>query len=195
MRGLFVRGLSEEEREALLSMLDSPAGLRARIILLSEEGKRPRDIAAITGLTTRTCCKWIREFNRGGLEALSSRPAHPVIFSLPAEVRERLAELALTPPRQLGLPQDHWSLRRLARYLAENMAEVDCPAVRISHEAVRAALLQRGIRLPRRKRQSSRQELDLRGDGAEPGQGCPRYARQPTRSRELIGIATQEEKP
>src|SRR4051794_37912319 len=100
---IFVREPSAEERarlEAALRAADAFTVRRARIVLLSADGRRPREIAGGLRCAVRTVRNGIRAFNAAGvaaLEAGSSRPksAAPV-----------LGEAALGRPRAI-LHQPH----------------------------------------------------------------------------------------
>lgn len=91
----------------------------ARMILLSRRGLSNRQIAERCGCTPTWVRQIIHRFNAGGVAAVTWYPyycvrAGPVKFV--ADVAEQIAEVALSPPRELiGLSV--WSLAKLREYL------------------------------------------------------------------------------
>ena len=150
---ILVREPSAEERarlEAALRASDAFTVRRAQIVLLSADGRRPREIARGLRCTVQTVRNGIRAFNAAGLEALtagSSRPesAAPVLGEVELE---RLRAVLHQPPRAFGHPRSTWTLDLLAR---EAHAEGLSPAVR-SGETIRQALLRLGVGWKRAKR-------------------------------------------
>src|SRR3954447_14351628 len=150
---IFVREPSAEERARLEAALRAPDAFtvrRARIVLASAEGRRPRAIARDLRCATQTVRNGIRAFNAGGvaaLEAGSSRPrsAAPVLGE--AE-RERLRAILHQPPRAFGHARSTWTLDLLAR---EAHGQGLSPAV-LSGETIRRALLRLGVGWERAKR-------------------------------------------
>lgn len=93
----------------------------ARIILLSRGGLCNRCIAATVGCTPQWVRKVIHRFNGGGVEAITWYPwwadrSEAVRFT--ADVAERIAEVALSPPMRL-IGMTVWSLAKLRDYLIE----------------------------------------------------------------------------
>src|SRR4051794_17468457 len=106
---LFVREPSAAERARLdagLRASDAFTVRRAQIVLLSADGRRPREIAQGLRCAVQTVRDGIRAFNARGVASLaagSSRPrsAAPVLGT--AE-RERLRAIPHPPPRALRHP-------------------------------------------------------------------------------------------
>jgi transposase len=95
--------------------------LHARIVLLSRGGIANREIAARGDCTPTWVRTILHRFNDGGIEAITWAP----YFCAPrgprkflADVREQIAEVALSPPRQL-IGMSVWSLAKLRAYLLE----------------------------------------------------------------------------
>jgi len=91
----------------------------ARIVLLSRGGVRNRQIAERCGCTAAWVRRIIHRFNDGGIEAVTWYPyycvrAGPTKFL--AEVAEQIAEVALSPPKEL-IGISVWSLPKLRAYL------------------------------------------------------------------------------
>jgi transposase len=150
---IFVREPSAEERarlEAGLHASDAFTVRRAQIVLLSADGRRPREIARGRRCAVQTVRNGIRAFNAGGLAALnagSSRPksATPVLGE--AEL-ERLRAILHRSPRASGHARSTWTLALLARAAhAEGLS----PTV-LSAETIRRALLRLGVGWKRAKR-------------------------------------------
>lgn len=93
-----------------------PNGRHARIILLSTGGVGNREIALRVGVTAAWVRRIIHRWNQGGLDAVwwcpycSIRRSGPRKFM--ADVVEQIAEVALSPPREL-IGMSVWSLPKL----------------------------------------------------------------------------------
>lgn len=117
-----VRQMSEEETTAIKQLAHSrtePAGLvqRARMILLSKQGKGVIEVAEQLHVCDRTVRRWIYRFNEAGVEGLrdQSRQGRPPTYS--QEQRSEVVAASLTDPQSLGLPFGSWTLDRLQAYL------------------------------------------------------------------------------
>ena len=150
---IFVRELSAEERarlEAALRAADAFTVRRAQIVLLSAEGRRPREIARGLRCAVQTVRNGIRAFNAGGLAALTAgsprpRSAAPVLGE--AE-RERLRTILHQSPRAFDHARSTWTLDLLAR---EAHGRGLSPTV-LSGETIRQALLRLGVGRKRAER-------------------------------------------
>src|SRR5690606_10752827 len=114
-----------------------------RIILLSRGGVCNRQIAERVGCTPQWVRQIIHRFNRGGIDAITWYPAWcnrggPRKFL--ADVVEQIAEVALSPPRQL-IGMSVWSLPKLRDYLVEQEIVAS-----ISIERLRQILRARKVR-------------------------------------------------
>ena len=142
---LFVRKLTENERQKLADVAISHAAYdwaqRARIVLLSAQGRSVPEIGDEVNLHPINVRKWIHRFNAYGVEGLQSgkSPGRPPVFS--EEHRDRVLSTARKNPRDLGPPFDRWSLQRLRDYLIERQL---VPS--ISAETVRLILWSHGLR-------------------------------------------------
>lgn len=74
-------------------------------------------------------------------------------------MRERIVEVALAKPKELGKPFTHWSLAKLREHLIETSA-----VEAISAETVRKVLAERGISFQRTKtwKQSTDPDFELK---------------------------------
>src|SRR5919206_345403 len=143
---IFVREPSAEERARLGAALrasDAFTVRRAQIVLLSADGRRPREIARGLRCAVQTVRNGIRAFNAGGLAALtagSSRPksAAPVLGEA---VLGRLRAILHQPPRAFGHARSTWTLALLAEVARAEGLSPTVPSV----ETVRRALLRPGV--------------------------------------------------
>jgi transposase len=142
MRPIFVRKLTEEERQALRAGLRSSSAFtvrRCQILLASaEEHLRARAIAARLRCSDQCVREAIHGFHRDGLACLQE-PSHVpqrTREAMAAAARERLREIIHTPPREWGQETSVWTLERLAQVAhAEGLT-----AERVSDETIRRAL-------------------------------------------------------
>lgn len=122
--------------------------MHARIILLSRGGVRNRDIARQVDCSPQWVRQIIHRYNDGGLDGIVWFPYHQVHGrprTFPAQLREEIAEVALSSPKALiGLTQ--WSLSKLRAYLIEQQI-----VAHISLEWLRQLLKRMKISLRRTK--------------------------------------------
>jgi transposase len=151
-RPIFVRALSDEEREALVAGLRSPDAFvlrRCQILLASSRGKIARAIAADLGCDGQTVRTAIAAFNATGVACLarwSSRP-HTTHPAFDAERAARLRALLHQSPRAFGKPTSVWTLP----LAAEVSFEQGLTPGRVSGETIRATLARLEIRWQRVK--------------------------------------------
>jgi len=151
-RPLFVRTLSDSEREQLEASLRSADAFvlrRCQILLASSRGQRATAIAQNLGCDDETVRDVIKAFNSRGLAALqrrSSRP-HRIVVAFPSEQAERLRELLHQSPRHFGKPSGVWTLE----LAAEVSFEQGLTPERVSREAVRTALTRLSVKWQRAK--------------------------------------------
>jgi transposase len=84
---------------------------RARVILLSAEGKPLSAISAATGLSPQAASKWRRRYLEASLDGLRDRPRAGRPLSIEAQVRLNVVALASSEPPD---GYSRWSTRRLA---------------------------------------------------------------------------------
>jgi len=92
--------------------------LRARIILLSQHGRRVVDTAAALSIDEQRVRRWRKRFIEHGLAGLRDRKRG----GRPREISEKewtkVAVLVVQPPRKFGLAINRWTVRDLARFVA-----------------------------------------------------------------------------
>jgi transposase len=152
-RPIFVRPLSDAERETLEAGLRSPDAFtlrRCQILLASADGQNAYQIARNLGCNPQTARNAIHKFNEEGLsEALrrdSNRP-HRVHRSFDEKGAEALREMLHRSPREFGRDSSLWTMEMAA----EVSFEKGLTKERVSGETIRATLLRMGVRWQRAK--------------------------------------------
>ena len=141
-----VHPLTTDERAALLQGTKSKTGFavrRSQILLLSNEGLTPQQIAKRLHCGDQTVRNVIRAFEREGVGCLrekSHRP-HQDYHIFDASNLERLEALVHRSPRDFGHETSVWSLPLLAQVCVQE----GIVARPISDETVRRALRKLGI--------------------------------------------------
>ncbi|MEK6410891.1 MAG: sigma 54-interacting transcriptional regulator [Acidobacteriota bacterium] len=112
--------------------------MRARVILLSAEGRTAVEISQSIGSHPSNIKKWIRKFNKDGVEGISTKKRGPQGGPRPkftsSQIEEMLS-LAGMSPSQVGYGFKEWTPQKLATAAMER-GIVD----RISHVTVRQML-------------------------------------------------------
>jgi transposase len=149
---LFVRPLTDHERDALIAGVHSPAAFtlrRCQILLASARQEHVPAIARALGCDTQTVRNAIHAFNRLGLDALSEGSSRPrrIAVAFDATAAERLRALLHQSPRLFGEAASIWTLDLAA---AVCLREGIIPA-RVTGETVRVTLKRMGGRWQRAK--------------------------------------------
>src|SRR5262249_53945465 len=122
---LFVRSLTDEEKELLAARSNSAArdeSWRAAVILRSAEGESAAQIGRALGFHPSNVKKWIRKFNQDGISGIAARKRGPREGPKPRFTRDdvdRLLELAASDPASLGLGFEKWTAQKLANAAVE----------------------------------------------------------------------------
>jgi transposase len=149
---VFVRPLTDTERDALTSGLHAPDAFtlrRCQILLASARGERVPQIAAHLGCDDQTVRNAIHTFNQSGLDALtegSSRP-HRIATAFDPAAIERLRTMLHQSPRTFGKPTSVWTLDLAAAVCAEEGITTE----RVTGETIRVTLKRVGLRWQRAK--------------------------------------------
>ena len=119
-RPIFVRPVSDAERETLEGGLRSPDAFtlrRCQILLASADGQNAYQIARNLGCTPQTVRNAIHKFNEEGLEEAlrrgSNRP-HTVHRAFEEKGSEALREMLHRSPREFGKDSSLWTLAMAA---------------------------------------------------------------------------------
>jgi transposase len=144
------RRLSDQEGQRLQQIVrrgkhGSVRVRRAMIIMASASGTPAPAIARLVAADEDTVRDVIHLFNAKGLAALDPQWAGGRPRLISDDDIDAIVTAAATRPEKLGLPFTHWSVRKLAGYLAS------CPArpVAIGRERLRQILASRGISFQR----------------------------------------------
>ena len=148
---IYVRDISNEEGNQLKRILrrssDSFKVKRAQVILASAQKMRVPEITKSFGFSNDYVSYVIHGFNEIGFEVFESK--YENCGSSPKfdnEERKIVVDIAMSKPKDLGLPFTEWSLPKLKDYIIGN-TDIDY----ISHETVRRILQENGIKYRRTK--------------------------------------------
>lgn len=126
-----VHSLSEEEVSALgqLHRETKDADVRSRcdMILLSNEGLSPPQIAKRVRFSRYTVARYIQRYEAEGIAGLFTKPRSGRPRRVTPEYETKLLEAVEQVPRSLGLPFSNWTTANLADYLAKQTGIVICP--------------------------------------------------------------------
>lgn len=152
---LFARPLQEQEKatlERIMSGENEVLKQRALIILLSsEEQYRVPEIAPMVGLHVDKVRKWVIRFNTYGMKGLQPTRRKPgPRGKFDPSLRNKIVQIAQTPPRELGLLRTTWTLDSLREYLVESRTVSE-----ISRESLRQILLQGNVNWQRYRARSA----------------------------------------
>jgi transposase len=151
---IFVRPLSDAEREALEAGLRSPDAFvlrRCQILLASSRGETSYRIARSLGCHDQTARNAIKRFNDAGAEEAlerGSRRPHTVHAAFSTQSARKLKGMLHRNPRDFGKPSGLWTLDMAA----EVSFERGLTTGRVSGETIRATLARLGVRWLRAKR-------------------------------------------
>ena len=164
------RRLTDQEGQRLLQIVrrgkhGSIRVRRALIIMASASGTTVPAIARLVAADEDTVRDVVHAFNEKGLAALDPQWAGGRPRLITEDDVEFIVTAATTRPEKLGLPFTHWSLRKLAAYLAANPS----PAVRAGRERLRQILRQHGISFQRTRtwKESADPDKDAKLDRIE----------------------------
>jgi transposase len=138
---------------------------RALIIMASASGTTVPAIARLVQADQDTVREVIHRFNQLGLGALDPRWAGGRPRRINAEDEAFIVQAATTRPEKLGRPFTHWSVRKLAGYLADNPVRV----VAVGRERLRQLLRRHRISFQRTRtwKESSDPEREAKLDRIE----------------------------
>jgi transposase len=95
---------------------DGSVSARAQIVLWHDEGYPKVKITEMSGASRPTVNKWLKRYEKGGLEALVNLTSPGGPRQIPDRIRGRVLALTrTTPPSALGI--SHWSSAEMARYI------------------------------------------------------------------------------
>lgn len=117
-----VREVSESEYKELLRLSRSKTAqhrlvMRAQLIMMRLEGVKPGIVAKEVGITASMVSQWVKRFNSEGMGGLKDRPGRGRKEIYNQDHRSIMVMVALTPPQELGLGFNYWSLERMVSYI------------------------------------------------------------------------------
>lgn len=138
---IFVRCLTENEKQNLIQKQKDPKAVvrdRAKIILLSSEGKTPKQIAAQMKKDYARTLKVINNFNKNfdifTVGKITGRPRR-ITF----EQEKDIVDTSLKSPKEANLPYNNWNCRLLSLWFQQKYK------VKISDVWVRELLMRNRI--------------------------------------------------
>jgi transposase len=123
---------------------------RCQMLLHSDQGQRPSQIASSLGCSAQAVRDALHAFAAEGLACLPQKPSRPkTIHSVWPKARdEDLRALLHQPPRNFGMPASLWTLQLAAQVCFEK----GWTARLLSRESIRLVLKRLGIAWKRAKR-------------------------------------------
>ena len=116
---------------------------RVRTIILSGIHRyKVIEISKIVNLHPNHLRKWIKRYNKNGIETILNSPKTGKRKKITENIRNKIIEITKIPPRKLGLLFSNWTLYKLKKYLEENKI-----IKKISHETIRKILKETNIKL------------------------------------------------
>ena len=174
---LYVRALTDAERQALEAALRSPDAFvlrRAQILLASARGEGVGSIGPLVGFSRQAVRQIIHRFNREGVRVLErqSRRNRTLYYCFDPATATALRDLLHHSPRLFGKETSVWTLE----LAAEVAYERGLTTWRVSDETIRATLARMGVRWKRAKHWIASPD--------------PEYARKKAARDRLIRLAT-----
>lgn len=160
---LHARNLEAEEGNKILRILrhgkNAAYVRRCEVILSSAQGMKVPEIAKAYYLCEDHVRRLIRQFNKDGFESLKLKKPGGKEPIFTEEHEAEIIELALMPPKMLGLPFTQWSLHKLKDEAIKRKI-----VGTISHEKIREILKKARITHQRTKtwKESNDPELELK---------------------------------
>ncbi len=151
---IFIRSLSEEEREVLKASLRSKDAFtlrRCQMLLASSRGEEVPKIASNLGCAQQTVRNAIHDFNERSVDALTAKSSRPrrTRDAFDEGSAEALREMLHRSPREFGYDTSLWTLEMAA----EAAFEKGLTRRRVSGETIRTTLARLlGVRWQRAKR-------------------------------------------
>ncbi|QEL17519.1 helix-turn-helix domain-containing protein [Limnoglobus roseus] len=90
---------------------------RLQIVLTADRGRRPADIVADLGISTRTVPRWLNADHEHGLDGLRPRKARGAAPKVPASLAAEVKRWVIDGPAACGLDRANWTYAELADHL------------------------------------------------------------------------------
>lgn len=134
-----VRKPTDQERDQLKRMKRQEVGrvaMRAHMVLLSDRGYSPSEVADLHDVSHPTVYKWIDRFDEEGPEGLRDRKREGRPRALGEEAREEIERLLEGDPTKEGQNATRWTAPRIAEHLERELG------IDVHEDTVRDALKQ-----------------------------------------------------
>lgn len=92
---------------------------RAKIVLLSHQGLRIRQICEALSVDDQVVRRWIKRFIDKGFDGLKDQPRRGRLPVIDQSVWQKVATIVVQLPERFGLPLARWSVREISRFLRE----------------------------------------------------------------------------
>lgn len=119
---IFVRSVTEEERQLLIQKQTDPKAFirdRAKILLLSSEGKSAIQIAEQLKKNYAKLLKIITDFNKKGFEIFMIKKSTGRKRRITPEQEKIIVDAALKNPKEQGLAYNNWNCRIMALWFSQ----------------------------------------------------------------------------
>jgi putative transposase len=150
-----IHTLSGEEVSALerLHRETNDADVRSRcdMILLSNDGLSPPQIAKHVRFSRSTVVRFIQRYEAEGVQGLYTKPRSGRPRRVTPEYEAKLVMAVEQEPRSLGLPFSNWTTANLAEYMAQQTAIVVKPRQVENYLKVHGWRLRRPVRTVKHK--------------------------------------------
>jgi transposase len=113
--------LPDRDRDALDAEFRRTADRKLRdrlqIVLMAARGRRPAEIAADLGISTRTVPRWLNAYLDRGLDGLRPRKATGAAPKVPDRLAAEVKRWVIDGPRACGLDRANWTYAEWAGHL------------------------------------------------------------------------------
>lgn len=92
--------------------------LRARIVLLSDDGLGIQAISAALSVDSQIVRRWLKRYLAEGFDGIRDRPRSGRPAEIEAPVWQKLATLVVQTPQKFNVPLARWSVRALRDFVA-----------------------------------------------------------------------------
>ena len=113
--------LPAPDRDRLLGEFRTTADRKLRdrlqVVLMADRGRRPAEIAADLGISTRTVPRWLNAYLEHGLDGLRPQKAKGAAPKVPDRLAAEVKRWVIGGPAACGLDRANWTYAELADHL------------------------------------------------------------------------------